>query len=422
MIGKSQKKINQLIVMIMNWNNMESLDALLNQADQFIEGGKFDEAKILYKKIITLQPEHYFAHFGLATCYEHQSKYIKAMEYLEKIIEFEDIDKTQWNEVNEALRLVQHLRIIEKADFIKKKNDIENAIVLYQQALNLVPDNAYLHLELCECFLLLEQNDKSIDHYEQLIELVDNAKDQCDIYGILSHLYKEVNDVEKLRKALEFRLYHENDDEFSSIKYDLAELTFKEKNYIKSRRLIDEFSEQVRKTDMDDNDRTMYENSIINARLGIYITLKEYTKAHQLARSYLSKVINGEIDFSYITGIRAVGILEDLKDFEFLQVVIDCKLLESNEDMQDLPLNDYYSAIITKHKGEYKAALKHFISFKKRIKELLENNEKFYNEIWIGISEKESDDGWDFSIADSDPSMGIYIDNSIEELKHSIAN
>jgi tetratricopeptide (TPR) repeat protein len=66
--------------------SQEAINHFHDKARQLKDEGKYEEAKVIFKQILAIQPENPNAHFDLGNVYLYQSKYAEAINLYEEAI------------------------------------------------------------------------------------------------------------------------------------------------------------------------------------------------------------------------------------------------------------------------------------------------------------------------------------------------
>ncbi len=193
-------------------------DSLNNLGIILINKKKFKESIILFKKIINKDPKYKSAYNNLGLIYKQIDNPEEAIKYFEKALVIDD----NYFEAHNNLGLIY-----------KKLKKNQKAIASYKKALKIKPNyyNALNNLGI----LLYEIGEfrDSVNYFKKALNINPNFTEvNCNIglvYEKLGNLEEALNSYQKVKK---------DDKNFMNAQYNLANLLYKDKQYIKAREIF----------------------------------------------------------------------------------------------------------------------------------------------------------------------------------------
>ena len=201
----------------MNIKNIDLLK-LFNLAIKEHQSENHEEAKKLYKKILTIDASHFESNFYLGTLYAQSNNLNEALTLLNKAKEInpkvEDIHNNLgliYRQLGEYKNAINCLRkaIEINSNYIEPYNnlgiifeehkDFKNAEKYFKKAIEISPEYVPAYINLGNLFKVLNEIDKSEKYYKDAINL--NPK-YFDAYNNLMNLYERTNKEEKLKELI----------------------------------------------------------------------------------------------------------------------------------------------------------------------------------------------------------------------------
>ena len=174
-----------------NINKDLSTIEIFNLALQNHRNNNLDEAKNLYKQVLTKDPNHPSALSNLSVIFFGLGNYKKAIIFLEKAIKINPNYADAHNNLG-VLAL--------------KVGNIHKAKKCHEKAIEINPNYADAHCNLGLIFKDLGETQKAKDHYEKAIEIDPN---HVEAHGNLGHLLYETDDPQNaityFQKSLEIK-------------------------------------------------------------------------------------------------------------------------------------------------------------------------------------------------------------------------
>ena len=136
--------------------NSNKITLLLNEAVSLHQLGKFEEAKLIYEKILKINPKKFEALHYLGTLLAQTGQYREAIKILNKAISINSKQEDSYSNLGNA--------------FLESKQ-YENAILAYNKAINLNPNN---YKDLCNkglAFFKLNKNQDAIIFFDQALKI-----------------------------------------------------------------------------------------------------------------------------------------------------------------------------------------------------------------------------------------------------------
>lgn len=130
--------------------SQEAINHFHDKARQLKNEGKYEEAEVIFKQIIAIQPENPNAHFDLGNVYLHQHKYTETMNYYEKAI---------------------------------KLGLSEEHMLMY-------------HFNLSMCYIDLGRNKEAIHHLRECLKINPDYTEAKNLLGMVEDAYKNYERLE----------------------------------------------------------------------------------------------------------------------------------------------------------------------------------------------------------------------------------
>ena len=200
--------------------NIENID-LLKKFDLAIKEhqlGNHEEAKKLYRKILTIDSNHFESNFYLGTLYAQSNNLNEALRLLNKAKEInpkvEDVHNNLgliYKQLGEYKNAIDYLlKAIEiNPNYIEPYNnlgiifeeqkDFENAEKYFNKAIGANPEYVPAYVNLGNLFKTLNEIEKSEKYYKDAINL---SPKYFDAYNNLMNLYERTNKEEKLKELI----------------------------------------------------------------------------------------------------------------------------------------------------------------------------------------------------------------------------
>lgn len=151
-----------------------------SQAVKLQQSGSLDQALALYQKAISLQPKNADYIYGLGTVYQAKQNADQAIDSYQKALQIDPNNKDYKNALAQATALKVD-PIIDQGVTKQTANDLNGAIALYNQALELAPRNARAHTNLGTAYQQLDDFQKARGFYQSAYEL-DPKSEVGDLY------------------------------------------------------------------------------------------------------------------------------------------------------------------------------------------------------------------------------------------------
>ena len=133
-----------------------SIDELIQIAFQQYQSGRLQEAESIYKEIIAVQPDNFYALHYLGILYIQTGQYDLAIAYIEKAVQIITTDSHAYYNLGIAFQ---------------GKGRLDDAIASYQKALQLNPESADAYVNLGITYKEKGQLDEAITSYRKAIEI-----------------------------------------------------------------------------------------------------------------------------------------------------------------------------------------------------------------------------------------------------------
>jgi len=168
--------------------NPNNIYVLSNLANLFHSTGKLDEAIACYQKAIELDPEFAGFYNNMGNILRRREKYDEAIGYYQKAIELAPNSAGSYYNLGQAFR---------------DRGLLEEAVNAYQKNLQLDPDNANAYYNLGNIFRHQENSEKAIMCYKKALQI---KPDFADAYINLGSTLQDIGEIAEsivcFRKAL----------------------------------------------------------------------------------------------------------------------------------------------------------------------------------------------------------------------------
>lgn len=161
----------------LDFNNVGIEEKKYNQLIALCENGKFDNALILAKDLTNKYPTISEYHRLLGQIYSELEEQDEAINSL--------IDSLKWNPKNEwALLMMGNI-------FAKNKNDIESALIYYNQILTQSPTNSLTLNNIGAVLMQTGKKEEALDYLDKALEIDPNFPNTHLAIGLLKEEHKE---------------------------------------------------------------------------------------------------------------------------------------------------------------------------------------------------------------------------------------
>jgi predicted O-linked N-acetylglucosamine transferase (SPINDLY family) len=164
------------------------ITTLLYQAIELHQKNQFDKARVIYQKILSLEPNHFDAIQLLATTYAQEKKSDEALVYYQKAFQLEARNPF----------LLSNL-----ANVHKDLGNYEQALIHYDLAIKIKPDFAQAYHNRANTLKKLERHTEAAENYEQALLHNPNYAEAHNHYGILLQaLFRYEEALEHYQEAI----------------------------------------------------------------------------------------------------------------------------------------------------------------------------------------------------------------------------
>jgi tetratricopeptide (TPR) repeat protein len=166
---------------------------------------QYDQAEALYNKAISLQPTESGYPYALATLYFAKGDIDKAMQWVDKAIALDGKNK-DYAKYKVYLGEQKAEKLVNAAVEKQKAEDFASAVQLYQQALQLVPNNARVWTNLGSAIYATDDFNGALNAFQKAVSLDAKAESQ-DFYsiGLIQENFKRTPmAIEAYRKFLQY--------------------------------------------------------------------------------------------------------------------------------------------------------------------------------------------------------------------------
>ncbi len=133
-------------------------DQFYNLAEQYVQEGRFDEAIILYEKLLAMNPENGPLLMALAWVYKDNGQVKEAVECLEQLLEKEFTEK-----------IFSGFAYDELVRIFREQKDYTKLISLCERVVDAFPDEQTFQITLGEAYLKAGANDRAVEVFEILV-------------------------------------------------------------------------------------------------------------------------------------------------------------------------------------------------------------------------------------------------------------
>ncbi len=163
-------------------NQDKQLKDISSAGDDSFKQGKYDDALQKYKQLLDLNPKNAVAHFDMGATYQAKGDLDSAIDQYNNALAYDSTNEQYKKALNSALD-AKAKPIIDKAVDEHKNKNYAQAIDLYQQALQLCPNNASLWFDIATAEYARQNYPKAKDYFAKALKL-DKANQVDDIYFI----------------------------------------------------------------------------------------------------------------------------------------------------------------------------------------------------------------------------------------------
>lgn len=188
------------------------ISQLIDDAELYIKVGDYDDAIVLLKRVLEIDPGHVIAHYQLGLLYYQKEEVNTAIGYLEKVLELAtpgdplvpeshyrlglwkfpgDPYNFHFDKVLELVSpndplalLVKDARInyhLNRGSALFDAGDCNGAIMEYLQALQIDPDHARAHYQLAISYICLDDNESCVLAKYHLMRFIELAPDDPEV-------------------------------------------------------------------------------------------------------------------------------------------------------------------------------------------------------------------------------------------------
>jgi len=157
-----------------------NINELIQSAIESHQTGNFQKAEQLYKEILQVQPDNFYALHYLGVLFYQLGEYDPAIEYIRKALQINPADARAYYNLG---------------NIYKDKGQLDDAITSYHQALQLNPANADAYVNLGIIFKGKGQFDEAISCYQQALKLNPNLVAAHYNYGYILQAQEQFNEA-----------------------------------------------------------------------------------------------------------------------------------------------------------------------------------------------------------------------------------
>ena len=182
-VGEKEKAIDEVKKLINNFPNETRYYGML--AELYASYNMYDEADQMYEKLFEIDSTNYMGQVSLVKYYKSQTKYSKALDQYQKIINH--------NEIDFGTKFLVFMKFLEDRKIYLQNY---NKMIMNLDSLSAVyPDKYEIHTLYTDLYLKTNKFNKAIDHLEVL---VDTKHEKPVYWEQLLSLYSYNNDFEKM--------------------------------------------------------------------------------------------------------------------------------------------------------------------------------------------------------------------------------
>lgn len=163
-------------------NQDKQLKDISTAGDDLFKQGKYDEALQKYKQLLSLNPQSAIAYFDIGATYQAKNELDAAIDAYHNAINF-DSNNDQYKKALASALDLKAKPVIDQAFEEHKNKNYAKAIELYQQALQMVPNNASLWFNMASAEYARQNYPQAKDDYTKALKL-DRPNQLDDIYFI----------------------------------------------------------------------------------------------------------------------------------------------------------------------------------------------------------------------------------------------
>ncbi len=248
--------------------NPKDVNALVNLACVLKDSGDPKQAENFLKDALKINPNFDFALINLGAVLNELEEFDEGEEYLRKALSINSSSPIALNNLgnilsnknnNKEAELCYRKAIEIKSDFslaynnlgslLSKQGNIVEAEIFTQKAINFNPKFELAYVNLGSIKVDLDKLTEAEELFLSAIELNENYNYA---YGNLFSLYEKTNKISKLKNKIES--LNQNKNIINEILMFKARISFREKDFIKAKRFIDQVSnEWIENTDHSTN-------------------------------------------------------------------------------------------------------------------------------------------------------------------------
>lgn len=235
----------------------QAIDSKMQEATEYYQIGKLENAENIYKEILETDPRHADALHQLGLIANDKGDSAQAIDYITAAIQVESDNPIYHNNLGTAFvekgDLAEANACYQKAtelnpNFLEAYNNL--GIVLEKQglhkqsaeacsqALKLKPDYAPAHSSLATALYSLGDIDLALHHYYEAVRI---DPDFLDVYNNLGEMLEKLNRVDEARKAVDHAIRLQPTS--YKAKLNLASLEYRDERYEEARSILEELLE-----------------------------------------------------------------------------------------------------------------------------------------------------------------------------------
>jgi len=196
--GEYDRAIEQFIEVIHEYPNRPNLHLTLGWI-YFDQGDNYHLASEEFEKTIQLDEGIAESYYGLARINFREDKFQEADKYFEEAINRSPSNRWYY---------------LERGNNARSAGNLENAIRIYKQVLDMYPDFSYGYYHLALAYLMDGMIDKSIQSIEFALDYIDNPNDQ--FFARAGNIYRAAGFSEKAINVYRLALSINPDNEIAT--------------------------------------------------------------------------------------------------------------------------------------------------------------------------------------------------------------